>query len=389
MIGIEGQININVLRNVNARTRVDITSSRPVLAAKVLIGKTSNQALDIIPLLFSVCGIAQSRAAFSALQTYQSTPVNDNCEQARDLLVLAENAKEHLLRVFLDWPKLFQYNISTQKLPYISQLTKQFKMALFKQGDAFSLQNQCTSDYAVTRALIDELENYLSEEVFAMPLEQWLAIKDIDELHHWAMNTECLSALTLQLICEQGWTTQGLTHCMPLPTLDHNDLITQLEKKNCESFIATPSWQGNCHETTSFSRQFQQPLIKNLYKEFNTGLITRWTARLIELALIPSQMCALLKPDNKNKAKHSAQSILGVSQVEAARGRLIHRVEMENDIIRNYQILAPTEWNFHPKGIIAEGLANIQAKNDDEYKQLAHLMINAVDPCVAYQLRVQ
>jgi len=79
----------------------------------------------------------------------------------------------------------------------------------------------------------------------------------------------------------------------------------------------------------------------------------------------------------------------GVSQVEAARGRLIHRVEIEQDVISNYQILAPTEWNFHPQGLIKESLAHISAKNDKQWQHIAHLIINAIDPCVGYQLRMK
>jgi hydrogenase large subunit len=36
----------------------------------------------------------------------------------------------------------------------------------------------------------------------------------------------------------------------------------------------------------------------------------------------------------------------GVGIVEAARGTLIHKVELEEGIIKNYEIITPTQWNL-------------------------------------------
>jgi Ni,Fe-hydrogenase I large subunit len=78
-----------------------------------------------------------------------------------------------------------------------------------------------------------------------------------------------------------------------------------------------------------------------------------------------------------------------LAQVEAARGRLVHRVDIDDrGMIQRYQILAPTEWNFHPRGIVRKGLGNLQGRNDEELDQLARIFINAVDPCVGYSLSI-
>ena len=74
--------------------------------------------------------------------------------------------------------------------------------------------------------------------------------------------------------------------------------------------------------------------------------------------------------------------------MEAARGRLVHRVEMENGTIGSYRILAPTEWNFHPRGVVAESLATLRGGRD-KVEQQARLLINAIDPCVGYELSLR
>ena len=79
---------------------------------------------------------------------------------------------------------------------------------------------------------------------------------------------------------------------------------------------------------------------------------------------------------------------IGVAQVEAARGRLIHAVLMAGERVDRYRILAPTEWNFHPEGAAARGLAKIAASGGERRAHLARLFVTAVDPCVGYDVRM-
>jgi hypothetical protein len=56
--------------------------------------------------------------------------------------------------------------------------------------------------------------------------------------------------------------------------------------------------------------------------------------------------------------------------------------------VRRYRILAPTEWNFHPDGAAAQALMRLPAQDPAFLRRLAAMLINAVDPCVGYDLRV-
>jgi len=395
-MNIEGHIAIKLQPDSNQHEQVNVQSTRPVHAAKIFIGKTPEQTLSLIPLLFSVCGVAQSRASLSAIMQALGDTQNATAEHARDLIVLSETAKEHCLRIFMDWPKLFKLDINTQALPYLSQIIPSFKAALFEQGDAFSLSSRCHIQSDQITTLIEALEKHLVQYVFHCPLQDWLNINSIDALYDWSEKNQHsgAAAYSLRHICEQSWTSQGHSTCQPLPNLKNSLLATTLNSQSAKQFIEQPTWQGEQYETNSLSRQIQHPLLQCLHSEFDDGLITRWTARLVELALIPQHMRDLHKNINNTPIEASpASQILGIAQVEAARGRLIHRVELtqENNnktTISNYQIVAPTEWNFHPKGLIHHSLMNIKVHNQQEHEQLAHLMINAIDPCVAYQLSI-
>jgi Ni,Fe-hydrogenase I large subunit len=78
----------------------------------------------------------------------------------------------------------------------------------------------------------------------------------------------------------------------------------------------------------------------------------------------------------------------GMGGVEAARGFLWHRVEMEQDRIKRYQILAPTEWNFHPKGALFRGLHGLRFQAKTQLHKLTSMITTALDPCVACAVEV-
>ena len=74
--------------------------------------------------------------------------------------------------------------------------------------------------------------------------------------------------------------------------------------------------------------------------------------------------------------------------VETARGLLLHRVRLVDGRVAHYQIVAPTEWNFHPDGALVRGLRTMVADDDETLEQRARLAVQALDPCVAFRIEV-
>jgi coenzyme F420-reducing hydrogenase alpha subunit len=79
---------------------------------------------------------------------------------------------------------------------------------------------------------------------------------------------------------------------------------------------------------------------------------------------------------------------VGLAQVQAARGLLVHRVAIQAGRVADYRILAPTEWNFHPQGAAALGLATLPDADDATLRRMAGLFVTALDPCVAYDVHL-
>jgi len=62
-----------------------------------------------------------------------------------------------------------------------------------------------------------------------------------------------------------------------------------------------------------------------------------------------------------------------------ARGLLLHWVKVDAaGAVQDYRVLAPTEWNFHPQGALAQAVAALPA----EAVTTARTLAAAYDPCV-------
>ena len=127
-------------------------------------------------------------------------------------------------------------------------------------------------------------------------------------------------------------------------------------------------------------------VLANSDPDSGNGLLARLVARLTEIALLSGRL------GPQAQASGAAQSSRGVEnpaigQVAAARGQLVHRLELDGERVRNYQILAPTEWNFHPKGVVAQSLLTLQG-TPKQVETQARMLINTIDPCVGYELRL-
>ncbi len=389
MKDIEGQIEIDMHSHNNKVVSVEIQSSRPLQAPNILIGKSPHQVLSMIPLMYNICGIAQARTSLRAIQQCLSIELDPVMEIARDMLVLVENAREHLFRIFIDWPKLLELNRDIFRPPSSMHLISEFKRALFTDDRAFEMDSQLKLDNIHLHEFINQLEQELQQKVFEISTQDWLAIGDIDGLNQWMNEYDGIAASAIRAISDQGWNSQGYSDCPHLPELDADDLLKRLNTSDADKFIAHPDWQGNLYETTVLTRQQDHGVIPELTREFGNALITRWVARLVELASIPQQLKQMLSQlEGNHQSTITDNQRVGIAQTEAARGRLIHRVEIDQDRISHYQILAPTEWNFHPRGLIAKSLSNIKANSARQLELLARLIINAIDPCVGYTLRI-
>lgn len=391
---IEGRILIDLFLESNRVDRAGIASSRPVLAGGVFVGRARDEVLRDLPLVFNVCRLAQSCAGAGALERAMLVTIGPLRKRVRKLLVNTETIKEHLWRIFLDWPAFLYESKQTTQMRAVQAFAHVFAQQLAWQGNPFDCgQALKTAGAAALSQPLDELRSLAEKEVYAMPLDAWYRIDNEPALQQWLRQADTVAARMLREIYDNDWCNSGRCDIDALPALAETELDERLAAVDATEFIARPTWNGRNYETTPYTRQQRHPMLVMLHR-YGNGLLSRMIARLLELALCIESMAECIRtmqPETEQAQELPAvqlQTGTGVARAEAARGCLIHRVELEQGLVRQYQILAPTEWNFHPAGVLARGLTGLTRPAKDSLERLAGLIINSIDPCVGYELRI-
>jgi len=171
--------------------------------------------------------------------------------------------------------------------------------------------------------------------------------------------------------------------------------LPQPDKLGAYSWCKAPRLGGRVVETGALARQMMagHPLVRDLVARHGGSVTARVVARLLEIALVLPQMERWVKeirpgapfclPDLPVRSAH------GVGLVEAARGSLGHWLEVRDGKLHNYQIIAPTTWNFSPRdaagepGALEQALVGVAAaaQSDDAPVAVQHV-VRSFDPCM-------
>jgi len=382
-MGIEGSLVINLEVASGRVLQVQINSSRPVHASRIFHGKETQEVLKTLPIVFSICGTAQACAAVQACEQALGMWPSPQIEDQRACLVRMENLREQLWRVLLEWPEFLGETPDQQSMMIIMALQRHYREVLTDGRNPFLLPGDGhVQEPADVRALAKRLAGFLEVVVFGMPPQRWLDMSDIQELGTWAGSGQTQAARTLGFVMGRDWRELGRCQVEGLPILEPEQLHELLQD---DDFVVHPQWLDSCRETTSCSR-VESTLLQQLRDQYGNGLLVRMVARLTEIAQLSVNLFPA--PNEAGPAASGDVKNPGIGQVAAARGQLVHRVELQEGLVTNYQILAPTEWNFHPRGLVAAALATLEG-DATEVGRKARLLIDAIDPCVGYELTIK
>jgi hypothetical protein len=419
---LAGQLDIRL--DTAAPPTVQIASSRPLTAARVFAGKPIATVAGQLPLLFSICGTAQALACAEACEAALGVAPAPSARQARHLLLRAETVKEHLWRLLLDWPTALARLAAVE--PPVARLADvhagsagreaamaaalraflRLRAAVTAGGDPF------LPGAGSTRALADGVESAratlaatAAEQVFDGPPADWLATTGTAaELQRWAEAAPTFAAVLVRAVIGAGLAELGRSRIGTLTVADGAALLERLAPAlagaDADVFVAAPELDGRPVETTPFARELARGgLVADLAAAQGNGLLPRLGALLVELArhaaalAAPGDAAADASAAARLAPADSADARVGLGAAAAARGLLVHRVVLSGGdaagaaCVQDYRILAPTEWNFHPAGVVAEGLAAM-ASAPGAAEARARLLVTAVDPCVDYCLSV-
>ena len=311
--------------------RARIASQRRTDLARLMVGREAREVPQLLARLFALCGEAHRAAASLALF--------GEVAAGQMGLVAAESAREHLLRIALGW--------------------RFGDEAPLPAGAIMALVETARRGEDAAAALAE----YLRQHVLGCAPEAFLSLPEVAA---WMEQAGTLPARFLRGLVARGQAGLGAVEPAFLPALAPDEIAARLDRRD---FAARPEWNG-ARETGPLARRHDHPLVAGVVAEHGAGLLARLVARLVELAALPGEIRAPRVPEATG----------GLGALETARGRLIHAARLEDGRVAAYTILAPTEWNFHPEGVAARALAGLAGEE-------AALLIEAIDPCVEYELR--
>ncbi len=145
---------------------------------------------------------------------------------------------------------------------------------------------------------------------------------------------------------------------------------------NGYSWCKAPRYDGHIIEVGAIARQTisGSKLFKDLVFTGQSNVYNRIVARVIEIARLVPEMEQWCKQINISepfcKQASMPDNAQGQGLIEAARGSLGHWIRIEDGKILNYQIIAPTTWNFSPRdkdstpGALEQALLNTPIGKD-------------------------
>lgn len=334
-----------------------VAGLREPLADRFLRARPAALAPALLGSLYALCGHAHRICAEMALQALQApdAPVQPDAKQRRALW--NETLREHVRRLFLDWPRLLGSSESAGQVLAASP-------ALAPTVEPGS------------PALIDWMEC----QVLGMPMAVWnRACQESPSPWLLQWTHEIRNPLTLALRQAQPWACAWTLPLQALRPDSEGTVLTALAAQLREDadFSRLPHVQGQWRETGCWSRAADVDLPV-------TDVWTRLAARVHDLA-------QLGQPGGTQRLRAGARALGGgeaLAWCEMARGLLVHwlRVDAQGRVER-YGIVAPTEWNFHPQGAAAQILRQLPSQVSPQQMSAAvGLLVAAFDPCVEYEL---
>ncbi len=379
---LEGELVVTLAWDGRRVGHVTVKSTRPLVASRILTGKTAVDAAATIPLLYSVCGGAQGAAAAAALAAAGAAGFAGQSE-SRAVGIVVESLQEGFWHLLIGWPN------AMGSAPQVTPVTA--ARYLIATSTRASDGADLLGDAAAMRVLATGLSAIASRSLFAVPPAEFLALTDVAGLEAWAAVNQTVPARLLRhVLNEPSAKRRSDIRLMPAPRRELLLHVVAPALRDDPGFTRAPTWAGVPVETGALARMHEHPLVADCERSFGRTVLTRIVARVVEMAQLLDELAGV-----NDSAAHAprAQSVMlgdgdGLGTVETARGLLLHRARVHDECVIDYQIIAPTEWNFHPEGALVHSLDGAAADDEAALVRAARLTVHTLDPCVACRVEV-
>lgn len=352
---------------VNRRvSAVRIGSTRPTHIARLFVGRPVDEVPVLAERLFSLCGRSHRLAAARAAAAAFEQPVDETRRTADAIGLAAERIAETLRATVLGdaGPGVAVERDVALLLREALSAVRTLMMHGVSEGKHGAAHGP---------ALVSRLSNSMRQ--LGVPS----ASPD---------GTPDPATPIGRLLAEAERETAFLARTPDMLTEADDPDVVEALRAHGESFAAAPRLPGQVVETGAYARHWQSTAVAA------TALAARLHARLIEMVECLDLLQAAVTSGIPSEADPVRSGRIGLCEgfaaLEFPRGRLYHWLKSGAERrIGGYAILAPTEWNFHPRGPLVEALIGAEIGTGEEARRRASRLVAVFDPCVSFDVSVE
>jgi len=404
---IEGEATLNFHFEDEKIEFVDISflSSRGI--EDILKNRPALDALVITPRVCGICGHAHLQASVKALESCFDCKISKKAEILRELTLNFELIQNHFKWFYLTMLPLLG---EKQKVFHATTPSSLMAKAIAHLGGQYPHNSYAIVGGVVceptqfeilqVKNLIEETLSFFEKNIVLERSEKLLSCENLDTL----LKKEGDLPNILHKITKNGWQDLGKSFDRFIVFGENSyfkrgkSIATRAQLnidekylhllENIDSVAKNVMYKDKYYEVGPLSRAMllKTPLIKASHRRHGDSLFSRIVARVCEIAQLLHHSLILLKKIDLNEPSYITPvdikkvSGYGIGAVEAARGSLIHKILLEEGIIKNYQIITPTQWNLSNGSRDSLGIAQ-KAMIGLKDEKLAEFVFKSFDVC--------
>ena len=356
---------------------------------KILQGRGAMDALVVTPRVCGICGHSHLMATVNALEdAYKSSgyllEISPKAAAIREITLMLELVQNHFkwfyLVIYPELSKLLGRDAKegmALKGAYAAATTNRVLATFAGQWphSSYAVPGGVTCDptrldLVRAEAALGEVVRFFEREFVGTSLEHFLVFKSCKEFN----GVQSDMADVERMLIDARMHEKGFGHDRFIVLGDHGYanasklLGTTLRKADaafaevCDPYTAggrseafNARYKGEYYETGPLARAMSMgyPLIKNMHRRFKDSAYSRVNARMYEIGQLlyrTRQKLASIALDEPSCIEPTMPlrelAVSGTGVVEAPRGPLIHRVELQDGVIAAYAMITPTQWNL-------------------------------------------
>lgn len=365
----EGALAVQLTVDEAQVTGVLVRSTRQTDFSRVLVGLPVQQALTLVPALFSICSAAQAIAGVQACEAALGVDPGPGQRALRRALAALEALDNHCFQFFVEWPR--QLGLGPDVGPF-----KALRAAIAEVRRSLGARPGVA--WAVPGGLAtapDPVQGLDALEAAFLGFLPAPARATLDAFEAWAVGQPFLAAARAAGAQRSGRVTA--------PLLPVQDAVWFLPRLVDASFSARPVLDAaRPAESGALTFVQEQALVAEVLAREGRTTWARLVAKFADVARLLRVVREEARQVGAGPGGGASNRLdgAGAGVADTSRGRLAHAVVLQQGRVSAWRTVAPTEWSFHPEGVVREALLGTDAPRA---QQVARLLVAALDPCVA------